>query len=233
MIQLAAFLLAPAFAFSQEFDARINEVHGIITESQVKTLQAQAERRASSDQAIIDSTLTGMADANPAGESVVEFIRENGIPVHFSGMLGLTAVGAIELDQSLPRYPRVLAPAIARKAMELKLAKMPECAEREYMIRSVAARSWIELGGEPKGLPVIEPLIGYKDVELAAYIEPWVRNPAEMALYKIGQATGKPELAAIKGHDRPEDLEADKKWDKAFTDFLIQENEWRRMFAGR
>jgi len=143
----------------------------------------------------------------------------------------------------------VLAPYIAREAAPLLLAGMPDSAERRYMARSLEVRSWLELGGDPRALPVIEPLNGHKDEALAAEFKIWLDNGAEAALEAMGRATGTDNLMVLierrereletrfytpEGRrEKREDLGRLRAANARFTEFLLREIEWRRANAHR
>lgn len=233
VLALALTLVAPSFAQDRsaeiEFENQLRELQDQQAKARERAAKEREAREAKEAERVVQSTLDAMADGNPAGEEAVAYLREAGIRVTIAAQQEPAKVVTLSdgtrnlrLSSALPKYPRALAPHIAREAMELKLASMPDSAEREYMIRSSVARAWLELGGERKGLPVIEPIIGYRNAALAEYMAPWVDNRAEMALYRIAQLTGKPELAAI---ETPQARSAEK----AFVEFLLAENDWRRL----
>lgn len=236
-LALALTLAVPSFAQNRaaeiDFENQLRDLQAKQAKARAAAEEERAAREAAEAERVVRSTLDAMADGNPAGEAAVGFLREAGIRVSLAkqnepAKVVVMSDGTrnLRLSTALPKYPRALAPHIARVAMELKLAAMPDSAEREYMIRSTVARAWLELGGERTTLPVIEPLTGYRNAAVAEYMAPWLNNRAEMALYRIGQLTGKKELAAI---ETPEARAAEK----AFVEFLLAENEWRRLNPGR
>lgn len=151
--------------------------------------------------AAIERTLTAMNDGVGAGEQVVAYIREKGIRIAVasqpeaikSGPAGLT------LSDALPAYPRVYGPLIASEVARLMLADMPACAERSYMRRATAGRVWLELGGSPSTLPVVEPLVSAQVPAITEEIGSWASwDGAQMTLYKTSQAENLPELPAMR-----------------------------------
>lgn len=181
--------------------------------------------------AAVERALVAMNDGPEAGGKVVEYIRANGVSVSMQNQAEAvkTTVAngkiAITLAASLPLYPRVLAPLIAKEVASLMLADMPACAERSYMRRATAGRVWAELGGEASKLPVIEGLTGDKVPAVSEEISLWAdKGGAEMALYKIGETeklSALPEMI-----DAAKDSAAKAKLEAAnarFVAFLIDE----------
>lgn len=161
-------------------------------------------------QEAVDRTLTAMADGHLAGEPLVAYIRGSRLDVRPM------------LDGKAPPLPRALAPRIADVGMTAWLRDMPESAEKEYMRRSMMARVWLDLGGDVKMLPAVDPS-GWSDREFATAINPWLENSAQMALRKIGEDSGKKPLEEL-------DLSA-AEYDRAnkdFVAFLALESEWRQ-----
>ncbi len=156
----------------------------------------EAAKEATRKRAVIERTLVAMNDGPEAGGSVVSYLRERGIEVMpaiqaeaSSTMVLGDGRTVIRLSAALPEYPRVYAPLIAKEAAAMMTADMPECAERSYMRRAIAARVWVELGGEFAKLPVIEGLTGDRVPAVSDVIAPWGdAGGAQMALYKIGEA---------------------------------------------
>ena len=127
----------------------------------------------------------------------------------------------IWLNPTLPAYPRVFGPLIAKEVATLMRADMPDCAERAYTVRGTAGRVWIELGGEPSNLPVIEVVKGLKVPAVSEAMGAWATDAAQMALYKIGQAENLPELYEMK------DAPAIEAANKRFVIFLLDERDIR------
>ena len=89
--------------------------------------------------------------------------------------------------------PRYAAYLLAEKAAELKLADMPDTAEKRFMVLSYAARAWLELGGQRAQLPDFD---GVRDPKTADKIEVWTSN--SMAAYVRDQgARGVPTLDSL------------------------------------
>lgn len=185
---------------------------------------AQSVERAKSI-AAIERTLVAMNDGPEAGGRVVAYMNEKGIEVKLGTDVQTDPVSVtvregkaiIWLNPSLPAYPRVYGPLVAKEVATLMLADMPACAERAYMVRGTAGRVWIELGGEPSSLPVIEGLKGLKVPAVSEAMGAWATDAAQMALYKIGQAENLPELFEMKGGA---EIEAAN---KRFVVFLLDE----------
>lgn len=201
--------------------------------------------------AAVQNALVAMGDGNEAGTVVTDAIRASGARVvaerlgHPSELRrGDDGKPVIVLDSGLPLEPRVLAPRLAREGAKLALAGMPDCAEKRYMQRSLEVRSWLDLGGEPAKLPVIEPLTGYSDPALAAEFKVWLDEKPEMALYKLGQAAGVEDLPTMTGsletslatiYSTPENiaerrlrLRALEAANRRFVQFLLSEKDWRQ-----
>ena len=185
--------------------------------------------------AAVERTLTAMNDGVGAGETVVSFLRSNGISVVLrtqpEAVKSVLENGArvIALSDALPAYPRVYAPLIASAAAALMYADMPASAERAYMRRATAGRVWLELGGEPARLPVIEPLTGAAPAAVYAEIGSWGTEGSQMALYRAGQAEGLASLMEMmdsaKSPDEKAVLEAAN---KRFVAFLLDERPIRQ-----
>lgn len=206
------------------------------------------------------ATLAAMACDGPeaAGVHIAEFIREKNIPIAFAKITGPSELEN-ETDQDKPRRillnetlapnPQVLGPLIARETSKLMLELMLDSAEKQFMRRSLEVRVWIELGGDPHSLPVIDGPSGTRNDEQAAAYRVWLDNGQEMALEKIGGETGteiipvlEDNIAAEIAKRAPGDkvrevLEKIKaaleKDNKAFTRFLIAENSWKKMNSFR
>lgn len=236
-------------AVEADFLRRLNGQLAEVGSNPVRTQDAAAARFAEA----VRVTLEAMSDGNEAGSQVAGVIRDRKIAVRGeaqkAGVAYRREAGGevITLRDSLPAYPRVLAPYIAREAAAMLVADMPESAEKRYMRRSLEVRTWLELGGDPKALPVIEPLNGHKDEALAAEFKVWLDNGAELALEKMGQATGTENLMVLIGkregelgthfftpearREKRDELRRLQAANRRFVDFLIQENEWRRAHA--
>lgn len=208
-------------------------------------------------------TLVAMNDGVPAGGIVAAYLEKNKIPIKFVAMEGDSRLDddiwndgknpAIYLNESLPPYPRVYAPLLAREGAKLVYDDMLDTAERRYMIRSLEVRSWIELGGDSKNLPVIEHLVDYKNAALAARFKTWLDNDSQTALHKIGKETDTVTIPEAQAEMDRAEKEAQAKgeipaeWkdflskiraalkenNKRFVDFLIAESGWKKMYPGR
>lgn len=187
--------------------------------------------KAAHNAAAVERAMVAMNDGPEAGGKVVEYIRSNGISVSVKDQSEAVKTvltkgrASITLSSSLPQYPRVLAPLIAKEIAALMLADVPVCSERSYMRRAIAGRVWTELGGEPSKLPVVEPLTGDKVSAVSDEITPWTdKGGAEMALYKIGEAE---KLSALPDLiDVAKDAASKAKYEAAnarFVAFLIDE----------
>lgn len=185
--------------------------------------------------AALESARTAMNDGNVVGGAVSDVLDARRTVVFFAHQAEAAKTGkdqdgraVIWLSDALPAYPRPIALALAREAAAMILADMTPSSEREYMKASIAARAWLELGGEADKLPVIEPFTGYVNKELADGISLWASNKAEMALYLIGQSSGAPSvmklLEAAKTDAEKAKLESEN---RRFISFLRREQEWR------
>lgn len=189
----------------------------------------------------VQTTLIAMRDGVEAGGVVAEAIEASGAGVIAEELdtpstLRVDVHGnlAIVLDSRLPLVPRVLAPRLAREGAKLALKDMPECAEKAYMARSLEVRAWIELGGEPAKLPVIDGLTGVTDPALAADFKAWLDVDAQTALERFGRAAGAEDLmaqmdAAQRDPARQAELPALEAANKRFIDFLRAERDWKSM----
>lgn len=189
----------------------------------------------------VQTTLIAMRDGVEAGGVVAEAIEASGAWVIAEELdtpstLRVDVHGnlAIVLDSRLPLVPRVLAPRLAREGAKLALKDMPECAEKAYMARSLEVRAWIELGGEPAKLPVIDGLTGVTDPALAADFKAWLDVDAQTALERFGRAAGAEDLmaqmdAAQRDPARQAELPALEAANKRFIDFLRAERDWKSM----
>ena len=182
---LAALLLAvPAAA--QDRAAEIDFENALQDSQIAKSAQSRAA---------VERTLVAMNDGPESGGKIVAYLRERGIQVTVKAQPEASKTTTdrnnvnITLSDSLPAYPRVYGALIAKEVAALMYSDMPACSERAYMRRATAGRVWLELGGEPAKLPVIEPLTGDKVAAISDEISLWTdKGGAEMALYKIGQA---------------------------------------------
>jgi hypothetical protein len=157
----------------------------------------------------------------------------------------------IHLNQDLPRYPRVLSIPIAAEAFDLMHQDMPDSVEKAYMKASVIARAWIELGGDTKALPVIEPLTGYKNEEMAALLRQWVGKSMGTVMAELETQKGlksldqlieqnQADLGSNDPHTRlmaPDMRKRLQRAEAAFNRFISDERKgehvWRQMYPGR
>lgn len=199
-----------------------------------RTASAATEKTAA-----IGRTLVAMGDGPEAAGRVVEFLRDRGIEVKIASQAeaSKTVVAngqtSIVLSDALPAYPRVYAPLIAKEIGALMYADMPACAERSYMRRALAARVWVELGGEPANLPVIEGTKGIQVASVSEEISIWADpSGVEMALYRIGQSEGLANLPdlAQKAADATEKSRLDAA-NTSFVAFVLDER-FARQAAG-
>lgn len=223
-------ITAPAGA--QEFGASVN---GALKQAQggAQAMQATAKKGVTHAQRIaaLDSAMTAMNDGVEQGGEVVSFVNDKKIEIRFEdqGTPSRTDGAAVVLDWMIPAYPRAIGPRVAWEVSGMMLADMPACAEKEYMRRSITARVWLELGGEPAGLPVVEPLSGDKDEALSKEMKLWLDNGnAETALDKIGQATKTPSVQELESAEKdPANKAKLFDADARFTQFLAREREWK------
>lgn len=191
--------------------------------------------------AAVQTALVAMRDGVEAGGTVAEAIEASGARVVAEELSTPSALRAdqdgkpvIMLDSRLPLAPRVLAPRLAREGAKLALKDMPACAEKAYMARSLEVRAWVELGGEPAKLPVIDPLTGVADAALAADFKAWLDVDAQTALERFGRAAGAEDLMAqmdAAGRDpaRRAGLPGLEAANRRFIDFLRAERDWKAM----
>lgn len=192
--------------------------------------------RSAQGRAAFERALVAMNDGPEAGGKVVAYLRERGIPVavasqpEASKTVVVNGRASITLSDSLPAYPRVYAPLIAKEIAALMFADMPACSERSYMRRATAGRVWTELGGEPSKLPIVEPLTGDRVSAVSDEIAVWTdKGGAEMSLYKIGEMEKLRSLPELT--DAASDAAVKAKLDAAnarFVAFLIDEKLARR-----
>lgn len=186
----------------------------------------------------VQTALVAMRDGVEAGGVVADAIEASGARVVAEELAAPSALRVdrdgtpvIVLDSRLPLAPRVLAPRLAREGAKLALKDMPASAEKAYMGRSLEVRAWVELGGEPAKLPVIDPLTGVTDAALAADFKAWLDVDAQTALERFGREAGAEDLmaqmdAARRDPARLAELEAAN---KRFIDFLRAERDWKAM----
>lgn len=188
-------------------------------------------------QGALDSAITGMNDGNEVGVVVVDKIKSAGVVIAFTrqkeaARTAKTGDGKpmIALSDALPAYPRPIALAVAREIAEMLVSEVTPSSEREYMKASIAARAWVELGGECSKLPVVESITGDKNDDLASSISIWCSNKSEMALYKIGEAKKTKSLLVLSEEAKSQAAKAKLDMDnKLFVQFVIAENDWRQM----
>lgn len=189
----------------------------------------------------VQTALVAMRDGVEAGGAVADAIEASGARVVAEELDRPSTLRAdrdgtpvIVLDSRLPLAPRVLAPRLAREGAKLALKDMPASAEKAYMARSLEVRAWVELGGEPAKLPVIDPLTGVADAALAADFKAWLDVDAQTALERFGREAGAADLmeqmdAARRDPARQAELPALEAANKRFIDFLRAERDWKAM----
>lgn len=189
----------------------------------------------------VQTALVAMRDGVEAGGTVAEAIEASGARVvaeeiSTPSALRLDRDGkpVIVIDSRLSLAPRVLAPRLAREGAKLALKDMPESAEKAYMARSLEVRSWVELGGEPAKLPIIDPLTGVTDTALASDFKAWLDVDAQTTLERLGREAGAEELMAQmdalrRTPARPAELAALEAANRRFIDFLRAERDWKTM----
>jgi hypothetical protein len=220
---LALLLAVPAVAQNRE--AEIDWDNYVLELEARKAVQAVERAKTIG---VIEQTLVAMNDGPEAGGRVVAYINERSIDVKLGSDVQTDMVSVtvrpgkttIWLNPHLTAQPRVFGPLIAKEIAAMMYADMPACAERAYMIRGTAGRVWLELGGEPSTLAMegVHTQISVVTEAMGA----WATDPAQMALYKIGQADKLPELYDMKGGA---ELEAAN---KRFVAFLLDEREIRQ-----
>lgn len=158
---------------------------------------AAAQKAAEAGPGKLFEARVGMRDAVGVGAAIDDYLtRHPNISLEFDAIRGISSrdqIGGsvplvtLRINKDLPRTPRVLSVAIANEAFDLMYEQMPECAEKAYMHASVVARTWVELGGDKDRLPVIEPLTGYANAEMAAILSSWLGKPSHQAQIEIGK----------------------------------------------
>jgi hypothetical protein len=224
---LSILIAAPAFA-GEPANADLAKIY-LDASAGMAAARAQAAKAAPSapaqqqgykSQAVIEKVLTEMNDGNEIGAIVVDQVRVSKLK--------------IELDASLPDAPRVLAPLIAKAAAVDFLKIAPACSEAEYIRVSLEVRTWLELGGDKKTLPVIDPISGYKDQAMSDEFKLWLDNGSEMALYKLGQKAGTKDLMELADAEKdPSKKRFLDEANKFFVQFLLTENNWKQSNAFR
>ena len=195
-----------------------------------------------------------MVDDGPqaAGVQVAEFIKASNVPVKFAKINAPSALEneydqdmprVILLNENLPPNPQVLGPLLAREASKLMYETMLDTAERQYMRRSLEVRVWIELGGDPFSLPVIDGPSNYRSEDQAAAYRVWLNNGSRWRLSSSARKPG-PTSSRFWRTKSPrnqkrapgdqvlevlEMLKAKLENDnKTFTEFLMAESAWKR-----
>lgn len=230
---LAALLLAvPAFA--QDRAAEI-EWENHLREMSDKQAAQSVER--AKKIAAIERTLVAMNDGVEAGGRVMAFIEANGVEIKLGEKVQTEPVSVvvrdgktkIYLSEALPAYPRVYGPLIAKEIAALMYAGMPECSERAYMRRGTAGRVWLELGGDPKDLPIVEPITAELVAAVSDEIGVWAdKDGAQMALFKIGEREKLKSIPELEEGASKEDAAKLEAANKAFVAFLLDERDARR-----
>jgi hypothetical protein len=210
-------------------------------EELAEALEAQKQQQADNDakakerQKKLEAALAEALSELKYGDrpaAVKAYMAAKGLTVEFRQLLDLSAVQGtvIGLSTKIPAQKRAIAARLAWEVAGLMFADMPDSSEREYMRRSTAARAFYEIGGDPAvaKLPVVTPE-GDKDEVLSRELKLWLDNKnQEMALYRIGEATGKKDLMqqldAEKDAEKRKVLEAAN---KRFIQFLKDESEWK------
>ncbi len=189
----------------------------------------------------VETALVAMRDGVEAGGTVAEAIETSGARVVAEEISTPSALRqgpdgkpVIVLDARLPLAPRVLAPRLAREGAKLALKDMPASAEKAYMARSLEVRAWVELGGEPAKLPVIDPRTGVADAALAADFKAWLDVDAQTALERFGREAGADDLMAQmddarRSPARQAELAGLEAANRRFIDFLRAERDWKAM----
>jgi len=189
----------------------------------------------------VETTLVAMRDGVETGGQLADAIEASRARVVAEEIPTASALRrepdgtpVIVLNARLGLAPRVLAPRLAREGAKLLLSDMPSCAEKAYMARSLEVRTWVELGGEPDKLPVIDPLTGVSDPALAADFKAWLDVDAQTALERFGREAGAEDLMAQMDAARREplrlsELPALEAANGRFIDFLRAERDWKTM----
>lgn len=182
--------------------------------------------------AAIESTLTAMNDGPEQGEAVISYARSKKISVELRDILDLSASqgSVVGLSRKIGAYPRAMGPRVAWEIAGMMLADMPASSEKEYMRRSITARVFIELGGEPAKLPVVETLSGDKDEVLSKEMKLWTDHAAPEALKKIAAATGTKSLQYLLQDEDPSKPGPVDAAVKRYAAFMLQEMTWRQMY---
>lgn len=204
-----------------------NRAAEIDFQNQLDSLRLE-QKKVNDRAAAVEQTFVGMNDGVDVGGQVHDYIKERRISVVYAPLQG-----GIVIPEKTAAYPRAIAPILARYAAEKTFADMPDCAEKQYMILSWEARSWIELGGDPKALPVIEHLVSYQDVELADRMKLWLAGGMgrEMALDNVARATNTKKIYELEDNASKARLAELSRANKRFTQFLADEDEWRRGYG--
>lgn len=227
---LAALLLAVAApAFAQDRAAEID------FQNSLQDAEVAKAARAAQNRATLERTVVAMNDGPEAGGAVMSYLGSKGVGIKLSTqseavkVVVIDGMKVISLSDALPAYPRVYGPLIASEAARMMYADMPACAERAYMRRGTAGRVWVELGGQPKDLPIVEPLTAELVAAVSGEIGDWAgKDGAQMALYKIGIAEklfSIPELQQMASKEDAVKLEAAN---KRFVAFLLDERDARQ-----
>ena len=192
---------------------------------------SRASQAAQASSRALETTLVAMNDGVEAGGRVTAYLNDHNISVRLakqSEAVKTVVEGgktSIVLSDALPAHPRVYAPLIASEAAKGIYSDMPACAERSYMIMATAARAFVELGGEMKGLPKIDgdDVPAVKDL-----IGLWTYG-AETALDELARRDGVPELPDLQAKATdPKTAAMLNVQNSRFTSFLMDERDVRR-----
>jgi hypothetical protein len=232
-MKLALSLLVLALpAGAQQFGAPSAEWCGTFRQAAgAVAAQVQLGQNHKQRLAALESAMTNMNDGPQMGGEVVSWVRDHKTEIRFEDQKQVSRTdnkGAVVLDWQIPAYPRPIAARVAWEVAAMMVADMPASSEKEYMRRSITARAWLELGGDASRLPFLEPVSGEKDEALSQEMKLWLDNKAEMALYKIGEATKTKSVMELMDEEKdPAKREALNAANKRFVDFLIAEPQRR------
>lgn len=148
-----------------------------------------------SDRAALERALTNMTCGGRVGEQLAEIVRAKAarISIRFAQQnepivrTDANGVATFTLTDRVKDSSRGIAVYLAKLFAPELLRDMADSHEKAYMIRSYELRAWLELGGDPAGLPAIDG--GYRDQALSDEFKVWLGN-SEAALGALGRAAG-------------------------------------------
>lgn len=185
--------------------------------------------------------MVSMFDQPGAAADVVGWLRSRNAIVEFSdGLERPSASGyvvdpehgmvpRISIDSALKQEPssaRYLAALIAKETSGRMLKDSPDADTKRYMIASVAARAFIELGGDKK------TLLGVKDPALRAEFKYWLDSREDLREHRRAGELGRLQQEAMQAGNRERSRRLDDAIDE-WVQFKKGEVSWLGRYGDR